>query len=277
MNKPKNAMEIFQLLPKTNCGKCGEKTCLAFAGAVFLGERRLRECPELSPEILERYEVNLRENEGVPEADSTDALKELKHRISRMDLKAAAGRVGGRFSGDRLTVKMLGRDVSVDAEGNLHTEIHINHWIALPLLNYILICQGIPVSGKWITFRELKEGIERYSFFQKRCEEPMKRVADGYPDLFDDMIHIFSGKEVEPQFKSDISVVLYPLPKVPFMICYWLPEEGMDSSLHLFFDETTPQNLDTGSVFTLSTGLAQMFEKFAQRHGVAGRSFAPRP
>jgi hypothetical protein len=53
------------------------------------------------------------------------------------------------------------------------------------------------------------------------------------------------------------------------MICYWLPEDGLDSSLHLFFDETADRNLDIGYVFTLGTGLAQMFTKIALRHGFA--------
>lgn len=54
-------------------------------------------------------------------------------------------------------------------------------------------------------------------------------MADVYTPLFDDIVHIFGGKQVDKQFKSDISVALYPLPKFPVMIYYWLPEDGMDS------------------------------------------------
>ena len=96
----------------------------------------------------------------------------------------------------------------------------------------------------------------------------MKRVADVYPDLFDDMVHLFSGRQVEQQFQSDISVVLHPLPKVPIMICYWVPEEGMESTLNLFFDKSAEENLSIGSAFAIGVGLAQMFTKLAQRHGV---------
>ena len=46
MPAPKNAMEVFQLLDKSNCRECGEKTCLAFAGAVFQGHRKISECPK---------------------------------------------------------------------------------------------------------------------------------------------------------------------------------------------------------------------------------------
>jgi len=109
--------------------------------------------------------------------------------------------------------------------------------------------------------------MPRHLFFQKRCEAAMKQVADVYTDLFDDLVHLFNGRQVAQQFQSDISVVLYPLPKVPMMICYWLPGDGMDSSLHLFFDQTADRNLDIDSVFNLGTGLAAMFAKIALRHG----------
>jgi hypothetical protein len=175
--------------------------------------------------------------------------------------------VDAKFSGDKLTLKVLGKDFSVDARGNLSADIHINPWVAVPFLNYVLYGKGLPVSGNWVSFRELKGGQERYALFQKRCEQSMRRVADIYTDLFDDMVHLFSGKQVDKQFESDISVVLHPLPAVPIMICYWLPEERLESSLNVFFDETADKNLDIGSVFSLGVGLAQMFGKIALRHG----------
>jgi hypothetical protein len=51
------------------------------------------------------------------------------------------------------------------------------------------------------------------------------------------------------------------------MICYWKPEDGLESSLNLFFDKIVDDNLDIGSVFSLGAGMAQMFEKLALRHG----------
>jgi hypothetical protein len=270
VNKPKNAFEIFRFLDKSNCGECGEKTCLAFAGAVFLGQRRIRECPKLNPEALE-WLAGEPDKRNTPEQNPEDRLEKLKSEVVHLNLAKTAERAGAVFSGRKLTLKVLGKDFSVDEKGNLFTEIHVNPWVAAPFLSYILCGQGLLVSGKWVPFRELRGGRDRYPLFQKRCEEPMKKVADVYTPLFDDIVHVFGGKQVEKQFESDISVVLYPLPKVPVMICYWLPEDGLDSSLHIFFDETADRNLDIGSVFTLGTGIAQMFTKIALRHGFDAR------
>jgi hypothetical protein len=268
MPKPKNALTIFQLLDKSNCRECGEKTCMAFAGAVFTGHRQLKECPRLDRKTVEAHSEPPQNSFDV-EQNREDYLEQLKTQIREIDFEAAALRTGGQFENGRLTIKVMGKDFSITTAGMFSTDIHVNPWVAAPFLSYVLHGKGLLPTGDWRSFRELSDGRERYPLFQKRCEEPLKQVADSYTDLFDDMVHIFSGRQVERQFESDISVVLHPLPKVPLMVCYWLPEEGMHSSLNLFFDRTADQNLDIGSIFSIGAGLAQMFSRMARRHGFA--------
>ncbi|MBC2709954.1 MAG: DUF3786 domain-containing protein [Desulfosarcina sp.] len=266
MPVPKNAMEIFQLLDKSNCRDCGEKTCLAFAGAVFRGQKKIEECPKLDRNVVERFSGDPTDRNTIEE-NQEKFLAMMKQKIAGIDLVSATERTGGRFENGRLTLKILGKDFSVDGIGNLYSDIHVNPWLAAPFFDYVLNGKGVYPTGQWVSFRELKNGKDRYPLFQKRCEEAMKRVADIYTDLFDDMVHLFSGRQVDRQFQSDISVVLHPLPKVPIMICYWMPDEGLSSSLNIFFDETADRNLDIGSVFSLGAGLTQMFQKLAIRHG----------
>jgi hypothetical protein len=54
---------------------------------------------------------------------------------------------------------------------------------------------------------------------------------------------------------------------VPILICYWKPDDGLESDLNLFFDATAEENLNIESLFTLGTGLAIMVEKLGLRHG----------
>ena len=268
MSQPKNAMEIFRVLDQSNCRECGKKTCLAFAGAVFTGQKMITECPKLDPDTIKRLS-RVGEAPVTIDRDGEQALKYLISQVTNADLEAAAKRVGAPFSKNKLTLKILGKDVSIDTKGNIFTDIHVNPWVAVPFLSYILHGKGLAVSGNWVSFRELNSGKERYPLFQKRCEAVIKRLADSYAGLFKDIVDIFNGRQVEEQFESDISVVLDPLPGVPIMICYWMPEDGMASSVNVFFDETADKNIGVDAVFTLGTGLAQMFEKLAVRHGFA--------
>jgi ArsR family metal-binding transcriptional regulator len=41
-------LDIWELLPRSNCGMCGESTCLAFAVAVIQQKRSLAECLSLT-------------------------------------------------------------------------------------------------------------------------------------------------------------------------------------------------------------------------------------
>ena len=47
---PLTGIEIFKLLPKTNCGECGVPTCLAFAMSLAAGKAELSACPHVSEE-----------------------------------------------------------------------------------------------------------------------------------------------------------------------------------------------------------------------------------
>jgi acetyl-CoA decarbonylase/synthase complex subunit gamma len=48
---PLTGIEIFKLLPRTNCGECGVPTCLAFAMSLATGKAELSACPYISEEV----------------------------------------------------------------------------------------------------------------------------------------------------------------------------------------------------------------------------------
>lgn len=48
--EPPKALDIYKLLPKTNCKKCGEPSCFVFATKLSQGDHEIEDCTELSPE-----------------------------------------------------------------------------------------------------------------------------------------------------------------------------------------------------------------------------------
>ncbi|MFC1953806.1 acetyl-CoA decarbonylase/synthase complex subunit gamma [Chloroflexota bacterium] len=54
---PLTGIEIFKLLPKTNCQDCGVPTCLAFAMSLAAGKAELTACPHVSEEAKEQLQV----------------------------------------------------------------------------------------------------------------------------------------------------------------------------------------------------------------------------
>ncbi|MEM2022679.1 MAG: (Fe-S)-binding protein, partial [Archaeoglobaceae archaeon] len=51
---PLTPMDIYKLLPKTNCKKCGEQTCMSFAFKLLNREKKIEDCKPLFEE--KRYE-----------------------------------------------------------------------------------------------------------------------------------------------------------------------------------------------------------------------------
>jgi hypothetical protein len=265
MTQLTNPMEIFKLLDGSNCRKCHERTCLAFAAAVFKGQRRLIECPNLESHDIEPS-AGKSEGRVTNEQELEFMIEELKNRLASVDLGSAAPKLGASFSNSKLTLKILGKNLSVDSKGNITTDIHIHPWVMIPVLSHIIQSKGTPVSGEWVPLRELKNGTTWYRLFEQRCEKPLKRVADMHTGLFEDLIRVFNGKQVEKHYGSDFSLVLRPLPKLPILICYSKAEDGIESNLNVFFDSTAEDHLHIESIFLLGVGLATMFEKIALRH-----------
>ncbi|MBI5252133.1 MAG: DUF3786 domain-containing protein [Desulfomonile tiedjei] len=266
MTQLTSAMEIFKVLPRTNCKDCRVPTCLAFAAAVFKGDQRLGDCPHVDRGFLERFSVQNSDSRTL-EREEERALAQLRLKMADVDLASSAERLAASFSGETLAIKLLGKDFHVDCQGNVTSDCHVHGWVTVPLLNYVISCSGRPVSGNWVPLRELKNGATWAPLFEQRCERPLKRVADLHTDLFEHMVHIFSAKRAPNAFNSDIAVVLHPLPRIPMLICYWRPDGGMESSLHVFFDDTAEDNLIMDSIYRLGAGLVIMFEKIAITHG----------
>lgn len=260
-----NIVDVLKILPKTNCRDCKQPTCMAFAAAVLQGRAVLADCPHLSAETLadcrppEAQENKIAQNlRGI--------IAELEKKVSQVDLAVAVNRTGGRLIGDRLAVKMLGKDFVVDPSGEVVSQCHTNMWLRYPLLNYVLLSQGREPTGKWTPFRELTGARSRALFFEHRCEAPLKKLIEGHTDLFELLFDMFMAQPAEA-FDSDIACVIHPLPKVPLLICYWKPEGGMGSDLSLFWDAGATDNVNVDSLYYLGAGMETMFEKITRTHG----------
>lgn len=59
-SKPK-VLEVFKLLPRTNCGECGVPTCMAYAVALAEGDKSLDDCPPLMLEAAAQKREKLAE------------------------------------------------------------------------------------------------------------------------------------------------------------------------------------------------------------------------
>ena len=267
MSVMKNPMEIFKILPRTDCRDCGAATCLAFSVLVFKGEKALAECPHLDADLARETRVT-----GLKVVNADEALAAgiaaLKKQVQAMDFAEAGRRLGAEIIGGRLVIRCLGKNFQIDRAGDIHTDIHVNFWLLMPLLDYVLNAKGIEPEGDWVPFVELPGGRDLNPLFMQRCEIPIKDVVDQYPDLFFDLLALFNGRDLSNGVHADCAVILHPLPKVPMVIAYSYAEEGFESSLRILFDRKAEQNIGAESLRGLATGIARMIRRLVRRHGL---------
>ncbi len=261
----KTPLDIYKLLPKNNCRYCRLSSCMAFAAAVIKEEKQLEDCPHLDKDTASQYEGKISRQINL-ESIQEKVLLSLKKEVQGIDMSSRTDMLGGRWNGKTLSIQCLGRDFEIDMYGNVMSQCHTHAWFSIPILHYILYSNGGKPSGIWVPFRELAHGKAWNHLFERKCEQPLKHIADTHVDLFEDLISIFSGTSAKNNVGSDISVVLYPLPRVPMIICYWMPEDDMESKLHLFFDNTAEMHLPIESIYTIGMGFVRMLDKIMQKH-----------
>ena len=79
-----SGLEIYKLLPKTNCKECGQPTCLAFAMKLAAKQADLSACPYVSEEAkaaLERLRALCKEERFVEDQEAQAFLAEAEKLI----------------------------------------------------------------------------------------------------------------------------------------------------------------------------------------------------
>ncbi|MCI5145753.1 MAG: DUF3786 domain-containing protein, partial [Candidatus Electrothrix sp. AR3] len=192
------------------------------------------------------------------------AQQELSEIANRLDLPLKDGTLG---------VKCLGKFFWLDSQGDMTSECHKNNWVHFPVLQYLLQGKGREPQGEWIAFGAIKDAGGKEPFFARRCEQEKQRLAEGHTELFFDILDLFEAEVIQKVGDADKSLCLYPLPRVPFLINYWQPEDAFSAKLTILFDSTVSENTHVEAVYTLGRGMVEMFEQLILRHNTSGTLF----
>jgi hypothetical protein len=272
MSEIKNPLEIYAALAKTNCGQCGVPSCMAFAAAVLQGQKKVSACPYLDSGIAKQLGQRIVRRKSL-EDDHQQAIDQLRQQVAELDFSLVAPRLGARLVDGNLAINCLGKDFLITPSGEMLSDCHLNHWIYVPLLYYVILCKGKEPQGDWVPYATLPGAAEWSQYFSHRCEEALRQLADAHRELIFEMLHLFGAKPVAMSGGADHSLLILPLPKVPFLINYWEPEEGFASKLNILLDRSAGENINAQSINLLARGIIEMFRQLILRHSRDGKLF----
>ena len=249
-----NAIELYKKLPKTNCGKCGPRTCLPFALAVIKGDADLSECPFLPEEEVAVLKSSLKTSDWREELIAT-----LREEVATLHLSGIAAGIGGQMRDNALSLTCLGREFLISPEGEIRTTSRITPWIKILLLHYIRTAGSGELSGTWVSYGELKGGMVKTSSFHRECEEPLRELFERDQGKVERILSRL-GAERCGGFPTEHAWRLSLLPKIPVAILFWPAEEEFPSRTKILFDSTADRFLDAESLIFLVEGMVKNIE-----------------
>ena len=150
----KTAVEIYKLLPKTNCGACGVRSCFGFAAKVAANMASVAECPGLGDTAREALPAEEGSRTDSPGTVYEHALKALKEKNKAVDFRKAAALLGGETAGaDSMELIFLNEKYQITKEGSwTPREREARPWISILIYNHLCMPDLPAPSGEWITF-----------------------------------------------------------------------------------------------------------------------------
>lgn len=237
---------IYKKLPGTNCGMCGEATCMAFAMKVKKSQAKLEDCPFIKPGDS---------GEAQPHQPSTafsnyeQVSEDLEKEALKVDFREAADAVGGKYNflDNRETIGliMLNRYYEIRKDGLfLDEEYCSDAWTKIIVYDYLRRQGRRPLTGQWISLGNFPHTASHVKTFQSNAE---RKVTETFRNDFTTLKQRcteMGGTEIEGRIKADYIVCFDLLPRVPLYLSFWQADEEFDPDCKIQFDSGAEDHLD---------------------------------
>ena len=116
------------------------------------------------------------------------------------------------------------------------------------IAHYLVKSKGTPLSGKRITYQELKEGNTYFPTFAKRVIKPLVDTFGKCPEKLIEAAAKLGGIRSD---SGDVSVTISAFPRVPVMVVLWKGDEEFPPEGNILFDSTISDYLSTEDITIL--------------------------
>ncbi|NLI82265.1 MAG: DUF3786 domain-containing protein [Deltaproteobacteria bacterium] len=260
-------LQLYKLTPKTNCGECGLKTCLAFATQVIVGQVSIDACPYLDRALMEPFKLRLREQHragiGVSRESFEKTLEFLRKEMERWEPESVADSLGASLiRGNEGTGLRFGyfKDNVIVSRGDaiLESGQPIDPWEKILIFNYVIGGAAEP-SGIWVGMESLPNSVSKIKSLKSHCEIPLaERFAGKLEELppalekIGERIHL---SEERVDFAAQVTI----FPKLCIRILWWDEDvrEGFGCVTKFLFDSRVLQTVDLESLVFASEQVTQ--------------------
>jgi hypothetical protein len=258
----KTAVDIYKLLPKTNCGKCGLSSCFGYAAKLASQQASVDACPTMSPAARNalREEVASAAHRNVQGTVFEQSLKALQPKVQTLDFARLAGQFGAKLIGpDSLSITFLNEPFTVTKE-------HIVDpsgkeplpFISILIYNHLCMPEPPAPLGEWITFSSVPASHAKDKAWAGHVEDVIAKRFDGDVDGLKAACERFGGKCASVSGNHDAAYEFRFFPHYPALLLFYdaVAEENFPAQCKLLLDETAPRYLDIESMVVLGEEFA---------------------
>jgi hypothetical protein len=246
-------IDLYKMLPKTNCGDCGQPSCLAFATQVVGYGHQPRDCSHLEEAAVQKIKKALerQREEGVylKKEDHKIARDHLREKISNHDFEAIAPGLGVVYLVEdgvkALKIPYFGNTVTMRHSGLLPME-ECDPWDEILLYNYIFFSGSKPLSGRWVGLESFPNSLSKRVALEDGSHRRINQAFAGAQSELEKACRQLGGIPVTDGHNADLAYKFKPLPKMPLLLLFWDEdkEEGFTSQTRVLFDESALEYLD---------------------------------
>ena len=176
--------------------------------------------------------------------------KAALERLRIRDPREIAGLAGVTFVEETASLRILslGRELRLSWT-DCTFQPPVEGWQHLILLHYLDLADGTPLTGKWINFGSLREGVIRGTKFDRDAERDLGNFLKGKtPEQVRESFQKLGAEEM--QGKGDYCARIPFLPRYPLLVNIWFEDEEFPASGKLLLEAAADHYLTVEDAVT---------------------------
>lgn len=254
---------IYKKLPKTNCGKCGIPTCIAFAIKVKNAQHKISDCPYVNKEASE---LPPQKTTVTVEDNYERVSSELEIEAKQTNFKEVSVTIGGHFEEKNghaiLGLIMMNKLYEMRKEGLFEDGKYCHDsWSKIIIYDYIRRKGNSPLTGDWVTLGYFPNTASHVKAFQRSAEEKVAAIFNKNMKCLKARCKEFGGVEDTGKMRADYICRFDLLPRIPLYVCFWEADEEFSASCKLFLDRSAEAYIDIEYLAYLVERFVELFIK----------------
>lgn len=146
----------------------------------------------------------------------------------------------------------------------------VEGWQHLILLHYLDLADGTPLSGRWINFGSLKEGVIRGTKFDRDAERDLAAFLKGKnPEEVRAALRELGAEEIKsPAGRPDLCVRIPLLPYYPVILNIWFADEEFPASGKMLLNGSADHYLTVEDAVIAGTLVLELLQPAALRREI---------